>query len=734
MGMSRGRKTLLAALTLLAFGAASRTLAQASPVPAAPPDPVAPTALAATASAAPVLATPASNAAGVAADTPGAPRPLAALPYTPSLEPAFMDRSVDPCVDFYAYSCNGWRAQNPIPPDQSRWSVYGKLYNENQRYLWGLLEEAAADPEAGNPERRKLGDAFAACLDIAAIDKAALDPIRPQMTAIGKLKDAQALAPLLAELHLEARGRGLVFGFGSEQDPGDATQRIAVVQAGGLGLPDRDYYLKTDAASVALRAKYVEHAARNFRLMGEAPDWAAESAAIVLAIETDLARASLSRVDRRDPRKVYHRMNLAALQKLTPAFAWKEYFAAAGVASGAANFVVDVNEPEFLKALQVIIAKRPVADLRTYLRWALLRSAAENLSAPYREADFDFYGRTLRGTPEPPARWQVCVDAIDRDLGEALGKLFVERQFAPETRVAAETMVRGIHEAMAERVKGLDWMSEPTKAKALEKLAAMRYKIGYPELWRDYSSVVIDRKDHFGNVRRATVFESRRQLAQIGQPIDRGEWGMTPPTVNAYYNASMNDMNFPAGVLLPPLFDPKMDAAPNYGNTGGTIGHELTHGFDDEGRQFDGAGNLKDWWTKDDGAQFVARAQCVADQYAQYPIVDNLKINSKLTLGEDVADLGGTILAWEAWKKAVAGEKLEPKDGLAPEQRFFVGFAQWVCENQRPEELRVSAATNPHSPGVWRINGVVANMPEFAEAFSCKPGQPMVREKVCRIW
>ncbi len=688
----------------------------------APPVPVTPTALAAPASAAPELAA----AAGVA--------PLAALPYTPSLEPAFMDRSVDPCVDFYAYSCNGWRTLNPLPADKSRWSVYGKLYNENQQYLWGLLEEAAQNPQTENAEMRQLGDYFGACMNLAAIDKAALNPIRADMTAIGQLKDAQALAPLLARLHLQGRGRGLLFGFGSEQDPGDATQRIAAVNAGGLGLPDRDYYLKTDAASVALRTQYVEHTARNFRLMGETPEWAAESAAIVLAVETDLAKASLSRVDRRDPRKVYHRMPFAALQKLTPAFPWKEYFAASGVAAEAAGFVVDVHEPEFLKAVQTILAKRPVADLRTYLRWALLRDAAEHLSAPYREADFDFYGKTLRGIPEPPARWQVCVEAVDRDLGEALGKVFVERLFTPETRAAAAAMVRGIRDAMGERVKALDWMSEPTKAKALEKLAAMRDKIGYPETWRDYSTVVVDRADYFGNVRRATEFESRRQLAQIGRPIDRGEWDMTPPTVNAYYNPSMNDMNFPAGVLLPPLFDMKLDDAPNYGNTGGTIGHELTHGFDDEGRQFDAAGNLKDWWTPEDAKKFVERAQCVVDQYAQYPIVDDLKINSKLTLGEDVADLGGTILAWEAWKKAVAGKTLEPRDGLTPEQRFFVGFAQWVCENQRPEELRVSAATNPHSPGIWRINGVVANMPEFAQAFSCKAGQPMVRANVCKIW
>ena len=393
-----------------------------------------------------------------------------------------------------------------------------------------------------------------------------------------------------------------------------------------------------------------------------------------------------------------------------------------------------MNEPEFLKAMQSVLAKRPVADLRTYLRWHLLRRSASDLSAPYREADFDFYSKTLRGVPEPPPRWQECVDGADRDLGEMLGQVFVDRVFAPETRAAAEQMVKGIHQEMGVRLRSLDWMSETTRVRALEKLAAMRYKIGYPDVARDYSSVAIVRGDYLGNVRRAGEFESRREIDQIGKPIDRGEWEMTAPTVNAYYNASMNDMNFPAGVLLPPLFDPKMDDAPNYGNTGGTIGHELTHGFDDEGRQFDAAGNLKDWWTKEDAAKFVARAQCVVDQYAQYPVVDEIKINSRLTLGEDVADLGGTILAWEAWRKAEAGKTLEPTDGLTPEQRFFVGYAQWACEDQRPEQLRLSAATNPHSPGIWRINGVVANMPEFAQAFSCKAGQPMVRANVCKIW
>ncbi len=695
--------------------------------------PIAPTALAATASPAPTLAT-SSSAAATAGGAGRSSRPLAGLPYTPSLEPGFMDRSVDPCVDFYAYSCNGWRVQNPVPSDKSRWSVYGKLSNENQQFLWGLLEEAARSTDATDPELRKLGDHFDACMNLAAIDKAGIDPIRADVRAIDQVPERKAIAALLGGLHARLSGRGMLFGFGSEQDPGDATQRIAVVSAGGLGLPDRDYYLKSDAATVALREKYTAHLERTFKLMGEPADWASESAAIVMQIETELAKVSLSRVDRRDPRKVYHRMDLTGLQKLTPSFPWTEYLAAIGLQVAPAAFVVNVNEPEFLKAVEKVVAQRSLADLRTYLRWHLLRIVAPELSAPFRQADFDFYSATLRGVPEPPARWQDCVEAVDRDLGEALGKAFVARAFTPETRAAAERVVLGIREVMAERLQALDWMSAPTRARALEKLTSMRDKIGYPEVSRDFTALQVDRRDHFGNVRRAAEFEKRRRLTQIGKPIDRGEWEMTAPTVNAYYNPSMNDMNFPAGVLLPPLFDPKMDDAPNYGNTGGTIGHELTHGFDDEGRQFDAAGNLKDWWTKEDAAKFVERAQCVADQYAQYPIVDDLKINSKLTLGEDVADLGGTILAWEAWGKAVAGQTLEPRDGLTPEQRFFVGFAQWVCENQRPEELRLSAATNPHSPGVWRINGVVANMPEFAQAFSCKPGQPMVRANVCKIW
>ena len=471
--------------------------------------------------------------------------------------------------------------------------------------------------------------------------------------------------------------------------------------------------------------------ARTLELLGDPAPAAAAAAATVLRLETELAKASLTQVDKRDPYKLFHRMSLAELEKITPSFRWREYLRAAG-APGIAT--VNVTEPAFYAEVEKLLASEPLAAWRDYLRWHLAGAASPYLAAPLRDAAFDFYGRTLEGLEQPPPRWRSCVEWVDRDLGEALGKVFVEATFEPETKAEIERMVGFIEAAMADRIRALDWMSPETKVRAFAKLGAMRNKIGYPEKWRDYSALPVARGDFFANVAAAARFENARQLGKIGKPVDRGEWGMTPPTVNAYYNPSMNDMNFPAGVLMPPLYDARLDAAPTYGNTGGTIGHELTHGFDDEGRQFDAEGNLKDWWTAADAEAFVARAQCVVDQYAQYPIVDDLKINSRLTLGEDVADLGGTILAWEAWKKATAGQTLEPRDGLTPEQRFFVGYAQWDCSQQRPELLRIYAATNPHSPGVWRINGVVANMPEFARAFQCRAGQPMVRENVCRIW
>ena len=568
-------------------------------------------------------------------------------------------------------------------------------------------------------------------MDETAIEKAGAAPLAPELDEIARLDSKSALASYLGRKHLTVFGSGLAFGFGSNQDFEDSTQVIAFADAGGLGLPDRDYYTKTDAKSEEIRTKYVAHVQRMLELAGEPAAAAAADARTVMAMETALAKASLTRVERRDPYKIFHRLDRAQLAALTPAFDWDAYLREQGVGDVK---LANVTEPAFYKELDRLIGAESLDAWKAYLRWHLVSARAPYLSRAFVAADFDFYRRTLRGVSEEQPRWKKCVRFVDRDLGEALGQVFVARTFSPETKAKTVEMTKYVEEAMADEVRELPWMSARTKERALEKLGTIVNKVGYPDAWRDYSALGVARGDFFGNVSRATVFESRRQLAKIGKPVDRAEWGMTPPTVNAYYNPQMNDINFPAGVLQPPLYDPRLDDAPNYGNTGSTIGHELTHGFDDEGRQFDAKGNLEDWWTKQDAEGFNERLQCVQDQYAQYVVVDDVKINSKLTSGEDVADLGGTLIAYLAWKKAVAGRKLEPADGFTPEQRFFIGFGQWACENDRPENLRVSAATDPHSPGRYRINGIVSNLPEFQQAFSCKAGQPMVRENRCKIW
>lgn len=660
-----------------------------------------------------------------------APRPLAARPYTPGLDVSAMDRAVDPCVDFYKFSCGHWLEKNPIPPDRPSWSVYGKTNRENLQFLWGLLEEAARPDPGRDAETRKIGDFFAACMDEPAIEKAGAAPLRPDLDAIAGLRSKQEIGALLGRLHSRLSPGALLFDFGAAQSYQQASEVIGFAAADGLGLPDRDLYLKDDERSRETRERYRTFIRKLFELLGDpAP---ADRAATVLRIETALAKASLAPVDLRNPRNLDHRMNRAGLQALTPSFRWDDYLRGLGKPD-LDDF--NVTEPEFFHEVERQIAGSPLEDLQTYLRWQVARSQARNLSSPFVRASFDLYEAYLQGVQELMPRWRRCVSRVDDDLGEALGAVFVRKVFSPEGKGAAEDVARHIRNVMERRLRELPWMGAATKQQALAKLGAMREKIGYPEHWRDYAALEVRRDDFLGNLERAQAFEMRRQLDKIGKPLDRDEWGITPPTVNAYYNPKMNDMNFPAGVLLPPLFDLKMDAAPSYGNTGSTIGHELIHGFDDEGRQFDAQGNLRDWWTPEDAAEFGRRVSCVADQYAQYTVVDDIKINSRLTLGEDVADLGGTILAWEAWKEATSGQKLESRDGLTPDQRFFVGFAQWACAGYRPESLRLSAKLNPHSPAQYRINGVVVNMPDFAAAFQCKPGQPMVKEpaKVCRVW
>jgi endothelin-converting enzyme/putative endopeptidase len=658
-------------------------------------------------------------------------QPLRELPYTPGLDVSAMDTRASPCEDFYQYSCGGWMQNNPIPPDQSRWSVYGKLYQDNQRFLWGILDQLAQHNAGSSGAQQQLGDYFAACMDESRIEQLGAAPLQTWLQQVNAIASRADLAGFLARAQLATGHSGLFFGFGSDQDFSNSTSVIAFAVGGGLSLPDRDYYLKSDEPSVALRQKYLSHMANTFALLGEAEEEAARGAATVLRVETALARATLSQVNKRDPYKLFHKMKRAQLQALTLGFDWDSYFSA--LALGDVN-AINITEPAFFKALARQLRSLPLADIKVYLRWHLTHAMSPLLSTPFVNAHFDFFSRTLLGVPQLAPRWKRCVGLADAQLGEALGQEFVTRSFAPELKAKTLQMTLQIEQAMHDDLQQLDWMSATTKARAVEKLKTIINKIGYPDRWRDYSAVLVSRDDFFGNVTRATLFETRRQLDKIGKPLDRGEWGMTPPTVNAYYSAQMNDINFPAGVLQPPLYDPRMDDAPNYGNTGGTIGHELTHAFDDEGRQFDAQGNLKNWWTPQDNRRFNARTACIVKQYGQYTVVDDIKINSRLTLGEDIADLGGMVLAWTAWKMQTANVPQESRDGLTPEQRFFVGFAQWACENNRPEDLRVKAVTDPHSPGRYRVNGVVANMPEFARAFACKPGSAMVSAKPCKVW
>jgi endothelin-converting enzyme/putative endopeptidase len=662
----------------------------------------------------------------LAADT-----PYKTLPYTPSLDVTSMDRTADPCQDLYQYSCGGWMKNNPIPADQASWSVYGKLYQDNQRYLWGILSDLAKPSSKRNANQQKIGDYFATCMNVGAIEKAGLRPLKEDLQRIAKMKSIADFGAVLGTLH--ASGSEGLFGVSVQQDAKESEKEILAIAAGGIGLPDRDYYLKTDDKSKEIRAKYLDHVAKMFVLLGDNAKQAKSNADLVMRLETNLATASLSRVDLRDPYKVYHRTEPAKLPELVAQLNWDAYFAALGAKP---TPWLNVTEPEFFKAASETLKTESLATIQTYLRWFLVNENANYLPKRFVDEHFAFYSSTLRGVKEQPPRWKKCVAWIDRDLGEALGKEFIDRAFTPQMKSKTTDMTKLIVDAMGQRIAKLDWMQDTTKSEALKKLALVKYKVGYPEKWRDYSALSISPNDFFGNAKRATIFETKRQLAKIGKPVDHSEWQMSPPTVNAYYDSSLNDMNFPAGVLMPPLYDFKLDDAPNYGNTGGTIGHELTHGFDDEGRQYDGNGNLRDWWTKKDGEEFESRANCVRNQYGQYVVVDDIKINSKLTSGEDIADLGGAIIAWMAWKEATKDMKLASLDGLTPEQRFFVGLAQWACENQRPENLRVKAATDPHSPAKYRINGVVTNMPEFAEAFQCKDGSALKKkpQDICRIW
>jgi putative endopeptidase len=638
-----------------------------------------------------------------------------------------MDPSVDPCTDFFTYSCGRWLKNNPIPPDKTSWGLSSKLADDNRMLLREILEEAAAPAVQKDPVKKKIGDYYTACMDEKAIEAAGTSPLKADLERIARMSSKRDIAKVAASMP----NRGALFDFSSDQDFNDSTQVIAEVDQDGLGLPDRDYYVKTDAKSVELRQSYVAHVQKVFELLGDSRDAAAPEAQAVLRIETALANGSLTPVERRDPKRLYHKLTLKQLQALSPTFGWKKYFSAAGQ-SGLRT--LNVTAPEFFKAMEAVLQKEELESWKAYLRWHLVHANAPYLSSAFVNADFEFFGKTLSGAQELEPRWKRCVSYADNDLGEALGQAYVQRAFPPEAKRRAQEMVQDIEQAMAHDIDGLSWMSPETKQKALEKLQAMANKVGYPDKWRDYSALTIARDDELGNVLRARRFEFHRQLAKIGKSVDRGEWDMTPPTVNAYYNPQINDINFPAGILQPPFFDPKADDAPNYGDMGATIGHELTHGFDDEGRQFDAQGNLRDWWTPQDGKQFEQRASCISEQYSQYVAVDDIKINGQLTMGENVADLGGLMLAYMAWQNQTRGKKLHVIDGFTPEQRFFIGYGQSWCAETRDETKRVYATIDPHSPDKYRANGVVSNTPEFQQAFHCKAGSAMVREKRCRVW
>lgn len=656
--------------------------------------------------------------------------PLSQLPYSPSLDLTNLDRTVDPCVDFYRYACGGWQKKNPIPPDQSSWDVYRKMENDNQQFLWGILEQAARGGERRGIVEQEIGDYFAACVNEDAIEKAGLKPLEPALRQIAGLRSARDLAIFLAGIH-SGWGVNALFQFGADQDFGDSSRVIAFATAGGLGLPDRDYYFQQDAKSKEIRQAYAAHLQSMLELLGDTPAEAQREARTIVELETALAQATLTVVERRDPHRLYHKLSRAQFIALAPDFPWNAYLEAIGLTN---LRELNVTEPAFFRRAGALVKTHRLAEWKPYLRVRLLETAAPYLAARFERAHFDFYGKYLQGTPEMRPRWKRCVGHVDDQLGEALGEAFVAKVFSPSQKEAAIGMTRAIEAAMEQEINNLPWMGPETKRQALVKLHGVVNKIGYPDHWRDYSTIRISRDDFAGNAARAAAFEHKRELSKIGKPVDRGEWFMTPPTVDAYYNPQMNDINFPAGVLQPPLFDVKMDDAPNYGNTGTTIGHELTHGFDDEGRHFDAKGNLRGWWTPKDSAAFEQRAKCVSSQYAQYTVVDDVKINSKLTLGEDIADLGGTLLAYIAWKHLTEGRDLKEEDGFSPDQRFFIGMAQWACSNERPEVKRERAMTDPHSPPEYRINGVVANLPPFGQAFACRAGQPMVRAEACRIW
>jgi endothelin-converting enzyme/putative endopeptidase len=640
-----------------------------------------------------------------------------------------IDKSADPCQDFYQYACGNWLKSAEIPADQTSWSSFVEIRERNAVILREILEKSSA-PDAGRDAiAQKIGDYYGSCVDEKAVDAKGVTPLKPELERIAKTKDKAKLIDAIARVQM--LGPNPLFSFYSSSDLHSANDVIAYIDQGGLSLPDRDYYLKDDPKMVAARKSFVEYATQLFTLTGQSPKQAEDSAQSVLRIETALAKASLDRTARRDPKTRDHKMTLAEAEALAPNFHLDRFFAAMDTPKFSA---LNVSNPDFFKQVNSVLDTESLESLRTYVSWHLLDGSASWLSQPFVDAEFKMQ-KALTGQSEIKPRWRRCVTATDGALGEALGQRYVEQAFGADGKQRMLKMVDALEKSLDQDIHTLHWMTEETKKQAKVKLDAIRNKIGYPDVWRDYSSLKVVRGDLLGNFQRANEFEARRQIAKIGKPLDRNEWGMTPPTVNAYYNQSRNEIVFPAGILQAPFFDKQADDATNFGGIGIVIGHELTHGFDDQGRKFDPQGNLRDWWTAEDGTEFEKRASCIADEYSSFVAVDDLKLNGKLTLGENTADNGGARVALMALQQMMTdGASAQSASDYTPEQRFFLGYGRAWCEKRRPEFSRMLVSVDPHSPGKYRVNGVVQNMPEFQKAFNCKAGQPMVKENACRVW
>ncbi|HWF91711.1 MAG TPA: M13 family metallopeptidase [Terriglobales bacterium] len=651
---------------------------------------------------------------------------------SPGIDLDNIDKAADPCTDFFQYACGSWLKKTEIPPDKSRWGGFDELHERNITILKGILEKVSAESAERSADQQKIGDYYESCMDEKSVNSEGLEPLKPELASIAAASDKEALMKVAA--HDFMIGPNPFFSFYANSDLHNASQVIAYIDQGGLTLPDRDYYIKDDDKMVKMRKNFVDYMTEVFTLTGQTAEQAAASAQTVLRIETELAKAAMDRTLRRDPKTQDHKMSREEALKLAPNFYLNAYFEE----TGAPHFnELNVANPDFFKQVNTVLENEPLQDLKTYVTWQLLNSAAPWLSQPFVDAEFKMHQK-LTGQKEIQARWKRCTNLVDSGIGEALGKEYVNLTFGADGKARMLKMVNELEAALAEDIQTLPWMTDATKKQAEIKLKAITNKIGYPDKWRDYSNLTIRRDNLLADYFAADEFESRRQLAKIDKPLDRNEWQMTPPTVNAYYDPSYNEIVFPAGILQPPFFDKNADEAVNFGAIGMVIGHELTHGFDDQGRQFDPQGNLHDWWTEQDAKEFEKRADCEVNEYGSFVAVDDLKLNGKLTLGENTADNGGERIALMALKNVIAKKPNDPAartiDGYTPEQRFFLGTGNEWCEKRRPEYSRMMVTVDPHSPGKFRVNGVMQNMPEFEKAWGCKAGQPMVSENACRVW